>query len=80
MQQLGKAICKFLWKGGKRKTNKLHLLRWNTIWDLMESRGFKIKHPQSMNLEIGVNILWRLISCGKSWWKLIIHKKNRWAN
>jgi hypothetical protein len=49
MQQIGRAIRKFLWQGGKSKSKKYHLINWSTIRAPSEQGGIDIKDPQIMN-------------------------------
>jgi hypothetical protein len=59
---------------------KLHLVNWNIVSSSKEHGGLGIRDPKLINIALGANLLWRLVTGSKEWWKSTIVKKYRMGN
>jgi len=80
MNQIGKEIQKFLWKGGKTNSKKFHLINLNNARNLKEYGGLGTKHHHLVNLSQGDKIPWKAIQEMKELWKNALAKKCLDAN
>jgi hypothetical protein len=69
-------IRKFLWKGGRSKEKKYHLVNWKMVRNPKDQGGLGIRDSTLMNVAMGENMSWRIISEKLEWWKKVLWKKN----
>jgi hypothetical protein len=68
-------IQKFLWRGGKSNTNRLHLANWNLVRSPKDHRGLGIRDTELVNITLGKKLLWRMVMGKNEWWKKSLMKK-----
>jgi hypothetical protein len=61
-KSLAQAIQKFLWKGGKSNTKRLHLENWNLVRSPKDHEGLGVCDPKVVNLALGEKLLWRMVT------------------
>ena len=54
---------------------KFNLIDWDSMCNPKQSGGAGVRYPQIMNLALGTNFLWRVISSENAWWKTTLQKK-----
>ena len=63
IQDIGKELRCFFWKGGKHNNSKkLHLINWDTVCRQNDSGGEGVKELAAMNLALGAKNIWQMIA------------------
>ena len=68
-------IRKFLWQGGKVQSKKFNLVKWDVVKAPKLNGGLGIRDPEQMNKAQGANLVWRMVSGNRDWWREVIRKK-----
>ena len=68
IQEINREIHKFLCQGGKAtNTKKIHLIDWDMVCSPTKCGRAGVRDPRIMNLTLGANFLWRVISGENAW-------------
>ena len=55
--QISKLLRYFLWRGGKKNQNYMHLVKWETVKRPVNEGGLQIRDPVLSNLTMGGKLL-----------------------
>jgi hypothetical protein len=64
-----------LMAGGRSNSKKYHLVIWKTVRSLKDRGGIGIKDLVTMNVVMGVKLIWKKVTSKIEWWNNILWKK-----